>query len=935
MKCIVYLEEQMDVLMLLAAAVVIVLVAPLAMRMYREHIKAKIEEQQRKREEDNALFSPLACKVDACISELNNFENEYISSSYVSATLEKHKELFGEIENIDKTNLYDENSLLCQNMCESYLSLKERISVHNSEFIANEKNKYQWLFNDIDGKALDDQQQTGIVTDEDHNLIIAGAGSGKTLTIVGKVKYLCEVKKYAPQDILLISFTRKAAEEMTTRVSKLINGVEAVTFHKLGLDIIKKCKGFRPDVLEETEFQSFMEEYFSKHILDNIDVVKALVEYFAYYLQMPFDMDKFNTLGEAYEYERNSDFETLQSKYIDEEKDRYAKHNRTMQGEFVKSREELMIANYFFLHGVKYEYEKIYPYPSNDPYRKTYTPDFYLTDYDIYLEHFGVDRNGKNPLMSEIENQKYVEGIQWKRAWHEHNGTTLIETYSYFNSEGVLESKLEEILLSKGVKLVEQNYLDIFKKIYQDCSDKYFGEFIQLCSAFITLFKANGYKIEDLDGLEYKHKRYDTDYHKRRMKVFKAIVKPVLEEYDKYLKETNKVDFSDMINDATEAIVNGFRVHKYKYVIIDEFQDISIARLKLIKAILNQTGAHLLCVGDDWQSIYRFAGSDLSVFVDFEKSFGKSEIMRIEKTYRNSQQLIDIASQFVMKNPAQISKQLKSDLTCDKPVCFVFYQNNPQHAIKVAMESIIEVYGVADSDIDDILLLGRTNYDRNILLETGLFRNVGNGNSPFIKYVAKPELKCKFLTVHKSKGLEARNVIVLNFCNSRFGFPNKISDDPMLELVLSDADDYLYGEERRLLYVALTRTRNRVLLITDEMNASEFIHDFEKNENMRTYNVGINENIKRTRCPKCDTGLLVERKLKDGTVFVGCSNFPQCDFTCSDLSVMSAPIKCKCGGFMVLRKDKKGKAFLGCTNFPICRHTMKVNGEHVKDKLKK
>ena len=885
----------------------------------------QLEEEQRKRNETEALFSSLARRISSCIAEFNNLRNSYLSYSVVNIFLDRYHKLFDEVESIDKSYLDNHNALLCNEMHDCYVGIRDHTSEYNKAFVNSEISRCQWIFSDIDGKALDYQQAVGIVTDEDHNLIVAGAGSGKTLTIVGKVQYLCKVKRINPKDILLISFTRKAAEEMTNRISKIISGVEAVTFHKLGLDIVSKSSGFRPSVLSEKEFQRFMEDYFLHNVRDHIDVVRALIEYFAYYLHIPSNIDKFNTLGEAYEYERNTDFETLQSKYIIKEEHRYKADNRTMQGEFVKSREELIIANYLFLHGIKYEYEKVYPYKSEDSYRKIYTPDFYLSDYDIYLEHFGIGRNGKNSLMSNIENKKYLEDIQWKRNFHRQNGTKLIETYSYYNSEGILEKKLEEILVDNGVKIIQPDYMDIFNRIYQDSSDKYFGEFIQLCSTFIALFKSNGYKLEDLDQLQYKHEEFKTDYHKRRMKAFKTIIKPVLNEYYEHLRKTQKVDFSDMINDATEAVINGFKFHRYKYVIIDEFQDISVARLKLIKAILNQTGAHLLCVGDDWQSIYRFAGSDLSVFVDFEKSFGKSEIMRIEKTYRNSQQLIDAASQFVMKNPAQLKKSLKSDLNCDRPICFVFYQNDPKHSIKVAMESIISTYGVKHSDISDVLLLGRTNYDREILIKTGLFRNLSTDKSPDIEYVNKPDLKCSFLSVHKSKGLEAQNVIVLNFCNSLMGFPNKIADDPMLELVLSDADTFRYGEERRLLYVALTRTKNRVLLITDAINPSEFIHDFEKDENIRTYNAGFSEKAKRINCPKCSTGILVERKGANKKTFVGCSNFPQCDFTCNDLSVLVEPVRCKCGGIMVLRKGVHGNRFYGCTNFPVCRETIPLN----------
>ncbi len=857
-------------------------------------------------------------EIDNFFSYMKRLESEYIPHSYLLPIRLGYESLFKKLKRISISRTLDsEYRKKALEFLNAYNNLEEYVESKNKLFVEKEKNICTQMFS-LDGKRLDAQQQTAVVTDEDYNLVLAGAGSGKTLTITGKVKYLCERKGVKPDQILLIAFAKKAAEEMTERISKQGYSVEAKTFHKLGLEIISKSKGFRPDVLEEGELQRFLEDYFRERIMDKPLIIEALIQYLALYLQVPGDIKKFDNLGSLYEHERNADFETLKSKFANEK--------RTLQGEFVKSLQEVQIANFLFLNGVEYEYEKKYPFPSDDPYRKMYTPDFYLTDYDIYLEHFGINEKGKAPWLSQVEAQKYTEGMEWKRAFHKRNGTKLIETYSWYFSEGKFEQKLKALLFENGVELKEVDYKEIYSKTYKDISDKNFREFMQLCKTFITLFKANGYKPKDIDSLKYKTNEYNNPYYKERTRLFKKILKPILIDYNKMLEKSGKVDFSDMILDATDVVKSGFKIPRYKYVIIDEFQDISISRYKLVKSILDASGAHLLCVGDDWQSIYRFSGSDLGVFTDFEKYFGFSKIMRIEKTYRNSQQLIDSASDFIMKNPLQMRKALYSDKETFKPLNFYVYQDRVDSAIAVAIDEIIKKYG----EEKNILLLGRTKFDKDALLQSKLFSARKSNGRDVIVYKKNTKVDIEFMTVHKSKGLEADNVIILNFNNTLLGFPNKIADDPILELTLSSSDTFLYGEERRLLYVAMTRTKNEVAFIMENLYPSEFLHDFEDDQNVVIKNIDCDGSIVPVNCPRCITGRLVVRKNENKKEFLGCSNYPHCQYTVNDTSVLSSPQKCSCGGFLILRKGRYGN-FYGCSNYPYCKETVEVGeGDRAK-----
>lgn len=480
---------------------------------------------------------------------------------------------------------------------------------------------------------------------------------------------------------------------MTERIKNKLNiNVTSTTFHKLGLDIIKYSQNFRPNVYDDLSI--FIHNFFEKEIVNHPELTKNLIEYFAYYLELPEEIDESKSLGEIYEKEKSADLETLKSKY---EKANYIKNidnekkveRITLKGEHVKSIEETKIANFFFLNGINYEYEKDYPYKNDDLNYKIYQPDFYLTDYDIYLEHFGIDENGKLPWLSEVEEKKYLDGIEWKREFHKKNGTKLIETYSYYCSKGILQEKLIALMKENNISLKQPDFLDIFDKIYASKSEKYFNEFIKLCSTFITLFKSNNYDLNTITLLQKNVYQNQKRIKAERNLLFLEIIKIILEKYNSFLENNNLIDFSDMINLATKNVNNGFILHKYKYVIVDEFQDISNSRFLLLKSIVDSTDAKLFCVGDDWQSIYRFAGSDISLFTQFEKYFGYTKILKIEKTYRNSQELIDVASDFISRNPFQLNKELVSDKHLKFPLVFWAYTDFSQTLEKILNKIIL------------------------------------------------------------------------------------------------------------------------------------------------------------------------------------------------------------------------------------------------------
>jgi DNA helicase-4 len=747
----------------------------------------------------------------------------------------------------NKTNYYKKD-VTVKNFNEIFEDFDDYIIRYNREYINTQKKRLQTYFDDIEGKRLDDQQRTAVITDEYSNLIIAGAGSGKTLTILAKVQYLIEQKGICPNDILLLSFTKKTVEELNERLTRIGIGTKATTFHKLGYDTIKNHRSDIPAVTNENTIARVMKEYLQTDILENNEALQAFIEYVACYMNIPEEYDNYDSLGEKIDTEKGIDFQTLKSKCESLNMVSKAKHD-TIQGERVKSVEELMIANFLYLNGINYEYEHPYPYGDG-----MYRPDFYLTDYDIYLEHFGVDEHNRAQWLKPFNEQKYVDDMLKKRETHKTYNTKLIETYSYYNRDNVLLQKLQEMLEAEDVAFKPRDTKNIYTKVSNN--DKNFGkEIMKLIESFINLSKSRRLNHRDLSKLFSDKRTIQNDFMYERQELFLRFALPILQKYNETLRDRNEIDFNDMINLATDLIKNNNPTYGYRYIIIDEYQDISFSRFNLIMEIRNLSGARLICVGDDWQSIYRFAGSDISLFSNFGKYVGKYEQLLIEQTYRNSQSLIDISSKYIKKNPRQILKSPKSmKEQLDNPIKFVHYDEaDITSAFIKELEYLVSKYGSKS-----VLVLGRHTFDIHDLIALTRDNRV-----KYYEQTGKLEVKgfeeidIKFLTVHRSKGTEADNVIILKLKNHLLGFPNKMTDDPILSLLLSDNEEYRFAEERRLFYVALTRTRNEVVLLTPS-DASLFVEELLKDNNYLL--TSTDGDLNSTECPYCKTGKLVIRK---------------------------------------------------------------------------
>lgn len=856
----------------------------------------------------------------------------------------------------------------------------------NERYINQELKDNSDLFDDLDGKSLDSQQREAIVVDEDAVKVIAGAGSGKTFTIQGKVKYLTEKRDVDPSEILAISFSNASVDDLKERIAEPI---DIKTFHKVGKDILTQYNQYsRPDT---SALKCIIKRYLTKKALKNEDISKKLIEFFSFYINVPPSDDDIKYEGDLLDWQEGVDFSTLKRRFKN-------KQRETLNNEIVRSYEELYIANFLFIYGIKYTYEKIYSYPNKNFERefnkfkeflfsfneeipdelknditkdllnltdifeeyeiKDYLPDFYLDDYNIYIEHFGLNRNCENHLIGGKSSEEYVKEMEWKRKVHKKYGTTLIETFSYYQSENRLLTRLAEKLQAQGVEFNEIDYREVYRILLENKTIKEWEDFIVLLKTFIELFKGNNYdETKFKEFYDYVGGLKDS-FSKDRTIAFLKIVEEIYNDYEAYLLKIKKIDFNDMINKASDCIVKNGLDLPYKYIIVDEYQDTSFTRYNLLRNICDSIGAKIMVVGDDWQSIYSFSGCDVNIFTKFDNFFDVCETRYIEKTYRNSQQLIDASSNFVMKNPDQTRKELKSSKSLKYPIKLVNFDNDFDEILK--FELIIKnIINQSTFKNKKILILGRNNKDifnllKNFNVENEYgkrkFEILGDEDklrrNKFVKIVYResPDVNIEYRTVHQSKGLECDNVILINLKNWKAGFPNKMVDDPVLNFVKRNGDSFSYAEERRLFYVALTRTKNNVYLLAPYFKSSVFVQELKTDANVELLNLEHNrletlKNIEKNgeryviptklKCPVCKTGVvLLESFWNKGKLnrVLKCSHnmappFNRCNweggYYGSELEDLDDIEYCpSCDGILIKRyRHSDGHPFLGCTNF--------------------
>lgn len=699
------------------------------------------------------------------------------------------------------------------------------VSVKRSYLERRDKNRFRELVDIPAEITLSEEQVIAATSHAKETLVVAGAGSGKTFVLVGRAKYLVGSERTTEDKILMLAYNKDAAEELSRRTKASGISVTAQTFHGFGNSVIK-APGERTGVAfgDSGEVSKFLAHQL-KHELDE-ESKNRLAKYFSQDLVPYRDFDEFESLNEYAAYVR-------------------ATIPRTLMDEQVKSHGEWLIANFLFSNSISYSYESLYEEGKSSKDR--HKPDFSIWDQGkqpIWIEYFGTDRS--NSVAPGISKEGYLDGIKWKKEVHARNSTILIELYYYDLKEGNLLTKLESALRQNGVKLKPKSADEILKQANEIGYD---SRFLKVCEQFLGHVRANRLSPAELNQLASAQERDKT---------FVGVFNQFLSAYESELLRLKLPDYAELIHGAADAIGNSEYEFGFTHVLVDEFQDISSDRNRLIDSMkIANPKLEVTCVGDDWQSIYRFSGSDVSIMREASKPKMIRKRVDLTASYRLPQEIADISRSFVLKNPLQLEKNVHSKSDLNIPGKVVTHWDMEQKENEQNLSRVIEQIG-ADSQDPSKSLRVLARYVNNL---------------PTKKFVENIwEGPVDVSSIHAAKGLEADYVIVMDMIQDFRGFPSTIEDDPVMRLVMPEKDLHQHGEERRLFYVALTRARRETHLISPVSAPSLFTLEMLKDG--LGVHVGL-DNSKNRECPSCKSGRILVSNNAGGSY---CSNIPLCDF---------------------------------------------------------
>lgn len=733
---------------------------------------------------------------------------------------------------------------------------------------------YYNFFNKIETNPLTVKQRQSIILNEKRNLVIAGAGTGKTSTIIGKIGYLIRSRKSNKDDILVLAYNKSAALELQERVaSKVGVKVEVGTFHSIGKKILRDSNfPSKPSIFidQKRKLQDFLSFLLDMSLKDK--ETKRLYSLFfsEYEIAYKDEHSQFNSLQEYSNW--------IRTNYL-----------LSLNNENVKSYGELLIANYLFCNSIHYQYEKEYSPNSNVKSDFFYKPDFYLPEIDAYIEYFGIDEKGRTAPF--INSDEYNASMNWKIKIHNQGNTKLIKLYYYQNRDRKLLSELKKQLDFHKVTIKKRSDDEILEKI--NITEKH-KKFLDIFERFLSQYKEN----QNILTIDKLYKRAEKN---ERTMLFLRLFEIIFKKYDDYLKKRKEIDFGDMISQASTLVKNTKFLSNWKYILIDEFQDISDGRYQLIKSLLEQNKiTKLFCVGDDWQAIYRFAGSDHTIMSNFKKLFGSATILKLDYTFRFNDQIANTSKEFITQNPSQIKKELKTIKFKNSPQVFMHWSDQN---IKVNIINVIEsIQQNEDTSGKSLQILSRYNKSK---FEPILFKKISS--------IWKGQVN-EQRTIHAAKGLEADYSIIIDLNSDKSGFPSSRENDPILNVVLSRPDMFLNSEERRLFYVALTRAREQTHIIADTIFISDFADELETNKLKYKIKI-IGNKTKNQKCPICTDGIIKEKIFEDGSMF-SCSNYPICDFKLA---------KCfTCNTHPIERKITKNGDIIGICQNQYCNELFEI-----------
>ncbi|EHH1077591.1 UvrD-helicase domain-containing protein [Vibrio parahaemolyticus] len=781
------------------------------------------------------------------------------------------------------------------------------IATLRQRYVEKQLVEYQVFFDTVESNPLTPKQRMACVTDNDNNLLLAGAGTGKTSVMIGRSGYLVKSAQARPEDILLLAYGRIAAREMDERIRDKLgfDEIRASTFHSLGVKIISTVEGRAPSLSKLEGSPRAKAQWMNDEIeslMRNNRYRKALLEYFSAYYYVDKSPWAFESQGAYLKYLRDNDI-------------------RSMKGEAVKSYGEMVVANWLYRQGIHYEYEAKYRFDVATLEYRQYEPDFYLPEYDIYIEYYGIDEHGDT--VPYVDRERYHKSIQWKRQTHKKYGTGYVEVFYSQHKKGQLENALEDALMRCGVDMTpvaDEVLLDGLEKNGQ------VTELARLLGKLVDMFKA---ACLDEEGV---HRIIKDSIDPKQMKKALELLMPLYHRYETYLKARQEIDFNDMIGKAVEYVETGRFQSPWKYLLVDEFQDISEPRARLVKALRDSSpNTSLFCVGDDWQAIYRFSGADVRLTTEFSSYFGATSETTLDLTFRFNQSIGDVATRFVTQNPVQLKKDIHSFVKTTHPAVSILRQSVQEQGLSSLDKAL--------SAISRLVANSKTPNKNKVYLLARYWHQLPDLHALRTLKHRYPTLHIENQSFHASKGKEAEYVIVMGLTTGKHGFPSEKQIPPLVNALLPQGEAFQYAEERRLFYVALTRAKHKVYLLADMTDVSEFVLELMKD----CYSVNLGEfdtsrlqqETEKMMCHQCGVGVMHPKAGQYGHFF-SCSLYPRCRSketpctTCGSPMTRSfktgyqvcintecseeRPICKQCGSEMKMRHSQFG-AFWGCSSY--------------------
>lgn len=674
----------------------------------------------------------------------------------------------------------------------------------------------------VDLSAFNDRQVEAITNEGKRLLVLAGAGSGKTKTLLQKLIYLIEEKGVSPSNILAITFTKNAANEMLDRLIitadntgeferllydkrlskkdkdnarhkfsrqyKWIDGLTVKTFHSLCYGILRNYGANEFDnkfkiisdekQTDDDELSIYLApesnaEVFQRMVIDLCEDKQYLLDLKRYILD--YVIDKIH-------------IEKKQKQVLPKD----GKYYTTLNGEKVRSKSEQYIADWLYRHSIEYEYEPLLNVKDFD-----FNPDFYIKDANLYLEHIS------DKSYSTINKEE-----QFKKG-----NLTLVKTYEYMaNDTALFNHTLDKIIKSHLPLDYQKNrvlvYKEEFNKYHEDVK-----EFIRQVMRITDMIKVEGNSIDEIK-IKAENDKHD------RIKAFYRVALPLVVKFNEYCVSKSYLDFNDLITTTydlftnQEDILNQFQ-NKYKYILVDEFQDVNNLQVDLIRKLLTEE-TQLFCVGDDWQSIYGFRGSNVSYIVEFENHFKNSQVIKMDLNYRSTQNIVGASNEVIKHNKFKVDKEVRAAKKSESKIV-IYDGQNEEDNVNYCVETVKDLLNQGILN-DEILFLYRRTKMFNVYFNR--FKREG--------------IKISGKTIHGSKGLEAKIVFIIGLTEGAGGFPDIWLEDRIFQIIKKANHDLLMEEERRLFYVAITRAKDKLFLITEKGNESSFLKEIPSDFTVKT-----------------------------------------------------------------------------------------------------